>query len=172
MEQMAFPDLHLTPVEQLEAEAKERDRAFSARLSNLTDWLINVHGCDRHIKEYAERLCREFGRVEAEDRAKGLVALCGYFDGGDGWTLEDADYIGIYDHSIHDHHIIWDRAWAIRMQVPRELVPKVYDCSYGGKPKFYDRDGNVIFTSVYVVNGQILTPEQRRAALAEMEVMP
>ena len=169
---MSFPDLYLTPVEQLEAEALERASVYSERLAKLTDWLIDVHGCDAAIKDYAERLCREFGRCEAEDRAKGLVTLCGAFESENGWSLADAEYIGIFDHSISDHHVIWDRSWAIHMQVPKSLVPKVYGCSYGGRPKFYDREGNVLFTSIYTQDGLILTQEQRRAALAEMEVMP
>ena len=112
----------------------------------------------------AARLFSEFSRSEAWDRAHTLLNICGVH-GADGWSLADAEYIGLFDHTIPDYHILWDRGWAITMQVPRELVPKVWRCSYGVGPKFYDRDLHVIFESIFSIDGKSLTREQRRKML-------
>lgn len=159
MEQLAIPEECYVPVSQIISY----DREVDAAMRWLVEWLIETHHCDRAIRSHVERLYREFDRARAMDRAKGLIALCTV----DGWSLEDAEYMGVYDHSITDYHVIWDRAWAIRMLVPRELVPKVWKCGYGGRPKFWDRDGKLLFQSIYTANSHVLTTEERRQALAE-----
>lgn len=164
MEQLAITDLCFTPISQLAREEREHADMVGARLRNLADWLIGTHRCTEDVMPHVERLCREFGRAEAEDRAKCLLAVCTT----EGWRAEDAEYVGVYDHGITDYHVLWDRAWAIRMLVPRELVPKVWKCGYGGKPKFWDRDGTLLFQSVYCVDGHVLTSDERLRALTEM----
>ena len=160
MEQLAIPDLFFVPIDQLEREEHEHASKIGARMRHMIDWLITTHRCDRSIVPYVERLCREFG-AEAENRVTCLIALCTV----DGWGLEDAESVGVYDHTITDYHIIWDRAWAIRMLVPKELVPKVWKCGYGGKPKFWDRGGTLLYQSIYCVDGHVLTRDERRQAL-------
>ena len=134
-------------------------------LNETLDWLINTRGCTPYVEPYVVRLFSEFGKVDAIDRCVVFPTLCGQRT-VEGWCLEDAEYIGIYDHSITDHSVIWDRHWAIQMLVPRELVPKVWKCGYGGLPKFWDKEGNLLYQSVYMHDGKILTREERRAALA------
>ena len=130
------------------------------------DWLIGTHKCDPAVVPYVRRLFSEFERNEAWDRSHALLHLCGMHGEG-GWTLADAEYIGLYDHTITDYHVLWDRGWAIYLLVPRELVPKVWKCGYGGEPKFWDREGNLLFQSIYSANGHVLTRDERRQALAE-----
>jgi len=166
MQQLSIPDDIYVPLAQIEQGEAEAASTMGARLANLLDWLIDTHHCGRDVIPYAERLCREFGRVEAEDRVKGLLALC---DPDGDWSLADADYMGIYDHAITDHHVIWDRAWAIRMLVPRELVPKVWKCGYGATPKFFDSEGSLLFESIYTKDGRCLSREVRRRLLEERE---
>lgn len=161
MEQLEIPNLFFVPIDQLEREEREHASQIGARMRHLIDWLIETHRCDRSVVPHVERLCREFGRCEAEDRAKSLITLCEC----DGWSLDDAELLGIYDHTITDYHVIWDRAWAIRMLVPKELVPKVWKCGYGGKPKFWDRGGTLLYQSIYCVDGHVLTRDERRQAL-------
>lgn len=167
MEQLQIPAEFFVPVEQLAQEAAKHAVRVDSRLSHLCRWLIVTHRCDPSIKGYVERLCREFDRIDVENRVKALIALCTT----DGWGLEDAEYVGVFDHAITDYHVLWDRAWAIRMLVPRELVPKVRKCGYGGSPKFWDREGNLLFQSIYSKDGRVLTPEERRQALKEAGVL-
>ena len=161
MEQLAISESCFVSLDQLALEEHEHASRTVARIKYLASWLIETHRCDQSVMPYVERLCREFGRTEAEDRAKGLIAVCTT----EGWGPEDAECIGVYDHSITDHHIIWDRAWAIRMLAPKELVPKVWKCGYGGSPKFWARDGTLLFQSVYSAGGHVLSREERRKAL-------
>ena len=162
MEQLAFPDLHLTSIEQLAQQEHERAKDMDARMKWLIEWLIKTHRCTRDIVPYVERLYREFSMAEAPDRAKALITL----SHDEEWSLWDAKLMGIYDHSV-DYHVLWNRSWAIQMLVPMELVPKVWKCSYGGQPKFCDREGNLLFQSIYSANGHVLTREERRKALEE-----
>lgn len=130
-------------------------------------WLMNTMRCSPDVEPYVTRLFDEFGRVEAYDRAHILPSLCGLEQHGD-WSLADAEYVGLYDHEISDHHVIWDRHWAINMHVPRELVPKVWKCGYGGLPKFFSKGGELLFQSVYIVDGKIVAHDERTRYLAEM----
>ena len=164
MEQLAIPESFFVPVSQIVQEEHEYASKIGARLRHLIDWLVGTRHCSRDVVPYVERICREFDRSEACDRVKGLIPLC---SNDEDWSLEDAEILGIYDHSI-SYRVVWDRAWAIKMLVPKQLVPQVHRCSYGGRPKFYDKDGKLLFQSVYSVNGQILTPDQRRQALEDM----
>ena len=161
MEQLTIPESFFAPLSELAGEG-EREKAERECL----DWLMRTHGCSPEVVPYAKRLFAEFDRAEAWNRSHPLLNLYGVH-GADGWSLSDAEYIGLYDHSITDHHVLWDRGWAISMQVPRELVPKVWRCGYGGRPRFFDRDGHVLFESVYSVDGKPLTQDERRQALAE-----
>lgn len=160
MEQLAIPDSYFAPVSELAHQASELEESER----HCIDWLLNTHGCSSAVVPYVKRLFSEFSRSEAWDRAHLLLNLCGV-RGENGWSLADADYVGLYDHTIPDYHILWDRGWAITMQVPRELVPKVWRCSYGGRPKFYDQDLHVIFESIFSTDGKPLTREQRRKML-------
>ena len=128
------------------------------------EWLQDHFGVGREAYPHIQRLFDEFGCVEGFDRAKAITRLDGTHQ-CDGWSLADVDYIGTFDHSIN-YHTLLDRAWAIAMQVPREMVPQVWRCEYGGEPRFYDKDGNLLFTSVYLRGGHIVTHEERRAILA------
>lgn len=165
MEQLAFPNLFPAPIGELARAVSREVQALEKAEHDCISWLVGTHGCVFEVAPYVHRLHREFGRSEAFDRAKVLVNICGMHH-MDGWGLEDAEYIGLYDHAITDYHVLWDRGWAISMLVPRELVPKVWKCGYGGRPKFWDRDGNLLFQSVYSVNGKPLTWDERRAVLA------
>ena len=162
MEQLAFPDLCLAPIEQIAREEREQASQVGARVRSIFDWLVRTHRCDEGVMPYVERLCREFGRSEAVDRAKALVTLCM----ADGWGPQDAELVGVFDHGI-DYHVLWDRDWAIKMLVPRELVPRVWKCGYGGEPKFWDREGNLLFQSVYSADGHVLSADERMRALKE-----
>lgn len=157
MEQLEIP----FPLFSLARQVKEAVNAMEEAEHDCICWLMGVHGLDSGVTPYVRRLFREFGRAEAWDRARVLRHLAGT----EGWCLEDAEYIGIFDHSINDYHVLWDRGWAIRMLCPRELVPKVWRCSYGGSPMFYDRDGAMVFQSVYSANGHPLSMEERRMEL-------
>lgn len=128
-------------------------------------WLLNHRGCTESAIPYVKRLFELFPHG-AWDRAKVLPTLCGK-SREEGWSLDDAEYIGLFSTSIDDYHVLWDRDWAIKMQVPRALVPKVWRCEYGGSPEFYDRDGNLLFTSIYSISGKVLTDDERRTALAD-----
>lgn len=160
MEQLAIPDSYFAPVSELAHQASELEESER----HCIDWLLNTHGCSSAVVPYVKRLFSEFSRSEAWDRAHTLLNICGVH-GADGWSLADAEYIGLFDHTIPDYHILWDRGWAITMQVPRELVPKVWRCSYGGRPKFYDHDGSLLFESVYSSGRDVLTTEERRKML-------
>ena len=161
MEQLKIPEICFEPFGEVAAAiAKEAHERLKTEHDCIC-WLMGEHGCGIGVIPYVERLFREFGRVEAWDRANALSHL----EHSDGWSLEDAEYIGIYDHTISDYHVLWDRSWAISMLVPKELVPKVWKCGYGGKPKFWDREGNLLFQSVYSVDGHVLTRDERREAL-------
>lgn len=128
------------------------------------EWLCDVRGCTDEVRPYVMRLFAEFPRCEAFDRAKAFTHLCG--DCAEvGWTLADAKLLGVYDHYI-SYHTLWDRCWAIHMLVPRELVPQVWKCGYGNRPKFFDAGGGLLFESVYSRDGHVLTRDERRAALA------
>ena len=153
MQQLEIPLLSFVP------------RSSDDPARSCLDWLINTHGCTPYVEPYVARLFNEFGRSEAQDRSVVFPELCGPRQ-VEGWCLVDAEYIGIYDHCITDYHVIWDRHWAIEMLVPKELVPRVWKCGYGGLPKFWDKEGNLLYQSVYVRDGKILTHEERRAALA------
>lgn len=165
MEQLAFPNLFPAPIGELARAVSREVQALEKAEHDCISWLVGTHGCGFEVVPYVHRLFREFGRGEAFDRAKVLVNICGMHH-MDGWGLEDAEYIGLYDHTITDYHVLWDRGWAISMLVPRELVPKVWKCGYGGKPKFWGRDGNLLFQSIYSVDGKPLTWDERRVALA------
>lgn len=157
MEQLAIPDSFFAPVSEIasqESELEESER-------HCIDWLLNTHGCSSAVVPQVKRLFAEFSRIRAWDLAHVLVNL----QMADGWSIADAEYIGLFDHTIPDYHILWDRGWAIHMLVPRELVPKVWRCSYGGRPKFYDRDLHVIFESIFSIDGKLLTRGQRRKML-------
>lgn len=166
MEQLAIPDTCYVPLSQLRRTIDKELRRRSKAEHECIAWLIGAHGCSYEVLPYVERLFREFNRVEAWNRAHVLDKLTGAHC-VDGWSIDDAEYIGLYDHTITDYHVLWDRGWAIAMLVPRELVPKVCGCDYGSRPKFWDRNGNLLFQSVYCVDGHILTKEERRQALAE-----
>lgn len=155
MEQLAIPKTFFEP-------PSESDDPCRMCL----DWLTDKMGCSPFIEPYVTRLFEEFGRMEAYDRAKVLKALDGRLR-VDGWGLDDAEYIGVFDHGIDDYHVLWDRSWAIRMCVSRELVPKVWKCGYGDAPLFWDRDGCLLFQSVYSVEGHVLSTEERRQELAK-----
>ena len=165
MQQLAIPDHYFVPLSQLaraiDKELRSRDKAEHDCIA----WLIGAHGCSYEVVPYVERLFREFNRVEAWNRAHVLDKLTGAHC-VDGWSIDDAEYIGLYDHTITDYHVLWDRGWAIAMLVPRELVQRVWRCDYGSKPKFWCRDGILLFQSVYSVDGKPLTQDERRAALA------
>ena len=165
MKQLSIPDHYFVPLSQLRRAIVNEVHGREKAEHDCVAWLIGVHGCSHEVVPYVERLFREFRRGEAWDRSHALINIFG-MHGIDGWSLADAEYIGLYDHTITDHHILWDRGWAISMLVPRELVPKIWKCGYGGRPKFWDRDGNLIFQSVYSVDGKPLTQDERRAALA------
>jgi len=157
MEQLAIPDSYFAPVSELasqESKLEESER-------HCIDWLLNTHGCSSAVVPYVKRLFAEFSRIRAWDLAHVLVNL----QMADGWSIADAEYIGLFDHTIPDYHILWDRGWAIHMLVPRELVPKVWRCSYGNRPKFYDHDGSLLFESVYSSGRDVLTTEERRKML-------
>lgn len=163
MEQLSFPDLFPVPLDHLARTMANEVRMRSRSEHDCISWLVGTHGCGFEVVQYVERLYREFWRGEAFDRAKVLTSICGAH-GEDGWTLADAEYIGLYDHTI-DYHVLWDRGWAIHMLAPRELVPRIWKCGYGGSPKFWDRDGTLLFQSVYSVDGHVISGEERREAL-------
>ena len=157
MEQLAIPDSFFAPVSELasrESELEESER-------HCIDWLLNTHGCSSAVVPYVKRLFAEFSNIRAWDLAHVLVNL----QMADGWGIADVEYIGLFDHTIPDYHILWDRGWAIHMLVPRELVPKVWRCSYGNRHKFYDHEGNLLFESVYSSGRDGLTTEERRKML-------
>ena len=160
--QLQIPESFFVPVSQLTRAIAREVRANDKAVYDCIAWLVGVHGCSYEVTPHVERLFMEFNRGEAWSRSHALLNICGM----DGWSLSDAEYIGLYDHTITDYHVLWDRGWAITMLVPRELVPKVWKCSYGGKPKFWDRYGNLLFQSVYSLDGKPLTQDERRAALA------
>ena len=137
---------------------------FNSSSEECHAWMVRHFECTEASRSYVERLFKEFGRVEGYDRSKVIQKLDGKHR-VDGWSLDDAEYIGLFDHAT-DYHALWDRAWAIVMCAPRELVPKIQTCSYGGEPEFYDADGNLIFKSIYSRGGRILTTDERRALLA------
>ena len=151
MQQLEIPLLFVTP--------KSEDDPVDSCL----DW-FKTHGCAHCVEPYIARLFNEFGRSEAWSRSAIFSELCGPRQ-VDGWCLDDAELLGVYDHSV-DYHVIWDRHWALQMLVPREFVPKVWKCGYGGLPKFWDKEGNLLYQSVYMHDGKILTREERKAALA------
>ena len=157
MEQLAIPDSYFAPVSEIASQESELEKAER----DCLDWLLNTHGCSSDVVPQVKRMFAEFSRIRAWDLAHVLVNL----QMADGWSIADAEYIGLFDHTIPDYHILWDRGWAIHMLVPRELVPKVWRCSYGNRPKFYDRDLHVIFESICSVDGKPLTREQRRKML-------
>lgn len=160
MEQLAIPEECFVPISQLVGNPDRDEEAIRGCL----DWLMSTHGCSSGVVPYVKRLFAEFGRCEAWDRSHALLYLYGMHGEG-GWTLADAEFIGLYDHAITDYHVLWDRGWAVYLLVPRELVPKVWKCSYGGRPKFWDKEGSLLFQSVYSEDGHVLTREQRRQAL-------
>ena len=155
MEQLTIPDLFFVP-------PSTPDEPCQKCLA----WLTGTHGCIQDAVPYVTRLYDEFNRMQAFDRAKVFPTLCGRHR-VDGWGLEDAEHIGVFDHGITDYHVLWDRDWAIKMLVPKELVPKVWKCGYGGRPRFWDRDGNLLFESVYSVDGHALSREERMQSLTK-----
>ena len=163
MEQLSFPDLYFTPLEEIALTVHDEVRGSGENA--CIAWLVKTNGCPDAVAPLARRLFAEFERVEAWNRAHALVNLS-HAPAEDGWSLRDAERIGLFDHSIADYHVIWDRGWAINMLVPRELVPKVFRCDYGARPRFFDHEGNVLFRSIYTVDGHPLSREERRQALA------
>lgn len=164
MEQLQIPSSFFVPVSELAKQAAQSADASEGAERDCIAWLTHTHSCSAAVVPYVKRLFAEFDRSEAYSRAHALLYLHGAC-GEDGFNLSDAEYIGLYDHDIDDYHVLWDRGWAMYMLVPRALVPKVWRCGYGGSPKFYDRDGNVIFQSVYSVDGRPLTRDERRRKL-------
>ena len=157
MEQLTIPDLFGAPTQ----SGKTPEEC-------CIDWLLNTRHCKRSVVPIVHRLFESFGNIRGWERSKVLTSLSGP-SRLEGWSLDDAEYIGLFDTSITDYHVLWDRNWAMLMQVPRELVPLVFRCKYGGRPKFYDRDGNLLFTSIFTDNGHMLTHEERKKALADRE---
>ena len=133
------------------------------------EWLMGTLGCTDEVIPYVERLFSEFDAADAFSRSAILPSLCGTHR-VDGWGLEDAEQIGVFDHDLPSYHVIWDRHWAISMLVPKGLVPKVFYCDYG-KCRFYGADHALLFTSRYAKDGRILTDEERRQAIAELGVV-
>ena len=158
IEQLSIPGL-FGPAERKPAQSPEE---------SCIDWLMRVHDCSESVIPYVKRLFENFPRAQAWDRAKVLTSLCGKHK-RQGWSLADAEYIDLFSTSIVDYHVLWDRSWAIQMLVPRELVPKVWNCSFGGEPEFYDSEGNLLFKSIYSVNGKVLTDDERSTALADRD---
>lgn len=132
------------------------------------DWLCGTHGCASDVAPHVHRLFETFSRSEAFNRSSLLQVLSGRCQ-KEGWSLSDAEFVGLYDKGITDYHVIWDRRWAIVMLMPKELVPRVQRCSYGGNPKFYDKDGALLYEGAYLDHGIILTDEERRQAMADRE---
>jgi hypothetical protein len=73
-----------------------------------------------------ERLLEEFGQNEAFERSKCLDVLDGVCR-CDGWSLGDADVLGLFDHTLH-YHVCWDRAFAVRHGAPHEVVSRIHKC--------------------------------------------
>ena len=159
--QLEIPGL-FAPPQDVSSKASDREKLER----HCIDWLISVHKCGQDVVRYVNRLFNEFDRLEAFERAKVLVNING--SRCDGWNMGDAEYIGAFDHDIDDYHVIWDRGWAISNGAPREIVPKVWSCTYGGTPKFFDRDGNLLFESVYLRDGKLTEEyeDAHRRALA------
>ncbi len=72
---------------------------------------------------------------------------------------------GECDHLVRtapDQVVLRCRVWS-KPQLEAGAASK---CGYGGLPKFWDKEGNLLYQSVYMHDGKILTREERRAALA------
>ena len=162
LSQIEIPGLFSPMAPSVACVIERRDKAEHDTLCSL----LSI-GYGHNVAPYVRRLFDTFDVTEAINRSA-LFKVLGGAHGMDGWSIEDAEYVGLYDRSIYDYHVIWDRKWAIYLQVPRMLVPKVWKCSYGSPARFYDRDGALLFTSVYTRDGKILTHDERRQALAEM----
>lgn len=109
------------------------------------DWLLHVRKVNVDAMPLFDRLLETFERGEAFERSKCLDVLSGVRAVG-GWTLEDADALGLFDTRI-DYHTCWDRAQAARDGCPKPLVGRIYKnaCWRLGHHEFVDSEGKLVW---------------------------
>lgn len=84
-----------------------------------------------------DRMVSRFGQDEADRRSKAISAICGYRK-ADGWGIGDAAILGFEDENV-PCEVLWDRAFAARLGMPREMVAKLRKYAHS-----YRRDGKPI----------------------------
>lgn len=101
------------------------------------DWLRETHGVGDAGIDMARRLFAEFGQ-EAFERCKAIPALDGKRR-ADGFTLADADLLGVFDASM-DYHAVWDRAWAARQGLPKRDIVRLVRWDYGAEHPTFEEE--------------------------------
>lgn len=131
-------------MEQLTLDLFGDERKRPEPLDEFIRWAHEVHKCPPEVDDVARRLFSDM--PDARDRGKALVQVTRHreFDKG------AVEALGLFDRGI-DYHVCWDRAWAYMCGMDVVLVGEVMSCdhrTYSTRPRFYDREGNLIATLV------------------------